>query len=104
MAPFGLGCLVAYYIHDADNSTEDLPIFIVFLGVAMSITAFPVLARILAETKLISTNVGILALSSAAMDHVVAWVFLALVVSFVKVCIIINTTISSSLYYHHQNH
>jgi Kef-type K+ transport system membrane component KefB len=49
----------------------------------MSITAFPVLARILSETKLIRTNVGAIALACAAADDVTAWCLLAFVVSFV---------------------
>ena len=50
--------------------------FAIFVGIAMSITAFPVLARILSERKLLATNVGQIALSSAAVDDVIAWVLL----------------------------
>nr|AUH99617.1 cation/H+ exchanger [Chara australis] len=55
--------------------------FLVFMGVAMSITAFPVLARILAEFKLLTTEIGGLAMSAAAVDDVMAWVLLALAVA-----------------------
>jgi Kef-type K+ transport system membrane component KefB len=53
--------------------------FAMFIGVAMSITAFPVLARILTHTGLIDTKIGTLALASAAIDDVVAWCLLTLV-------------------------
>ncbi len=54
-----------------------------FMGIAMSITAFPVLARILAERNLIRTKLGSIALACAAADDVTAWCLLALVVSVV---------------------
>ncbi|KAJ8765386.1 hypothetical protein K2173_012083 [Erythroxylum novogranatense] len=50
---------------------------IIFLGVALSVTSFPVLARILAELKLINTELGKLALSSALVNDICAWVLLA---------------------------
>ncbi|XP_020113734.1 cation/H(+) antiporter 19-like isoform X1 [Ananas comosus] len=55
--------------------------FLVFMGVALSITAFPVLARILAELKLLTTDIGGVAMSAAAVNDVVAWVLLALAVA-----------------------
>jgi Kef-type K+ transport system membrane component KefB len=55
--------------------------FGVFLGVAMSITAFPVLARILTDSGLASTTVGTLVLGSAALGDVLAWCLLAVVVT-----------------------
>ncbi|GFZ11034.1 cation/H+ exchanger 20 [Actinidia rufa] len=54
--------------------------YLVFMGVALSITAFPVLARILAELKLLTTRVGETAMA-AAFNDVVAWVLLALAVA-----------------------
>jgi Kef-type K+ transport system membrane component KefB len=54
--------------------------FALFLGVAMSVTAFPVLARILTERRLVRTPVGAMTLAAAAMDDVAAWSLLALVV------------------------
>ncbi|TKY62260.1 Cation/H(+) antiporter 20 [Spatholobus suberectus] len=53
----------------------------VFLGVSLSITAFPVLARILAELKLLTTSVGETAMAAAAFNDVTAWVLLALAVA-----------------------
>lgn len=58
--------------------------FALFLGVAMSITAFPVLARILTDLKLDKTELGIIALSCAAADDVTAWCLLAFVVGVTK--------------------
>ena len=54
--------------------------FALFVGVAMSVTAFPVLARILTERQLVRTPVGALALAAAAVDDVSAWCLLAMVV------------------------
>ncbi|KAJ4770324.1 Cation/H(+) antiporter 19 [Rhynchospora pubera] len=55
--------------------------FLVFMGVALSITAFPVLARILAELKLLTTDIGRLAMSAAAVNDVAAWILLALAIA-----------------------
>ncbi|CAM8922457.1 unnamed protein product [Rhodiola kirilowii] len=55
--------------------------FLVFMGVAMSITAFPVLARILAELKLLTTSIGETAMAAAAFNDVAAWILLALAVA-----------------------
>ena len=58
--------------------------FALFLGIAMSITAFPVLARILAERGMTHTRLGALALTCAAVDDVTAWCLLAFVVGVVN--------------------
>ncbi|KAJ4787368.1 Cation/H(+) antiporter 19 [Rhynchospora pubera] len=55
--------------------------FLVFMGVALSITAFPVLARILAELKLLTTDIGRMAMSAAAVNDVAAWILLALAIA-----------------------
>ena len=82
--PFALGALLALQIFGshAEHGVSKAS-FILFMGIAMSITAFPVLARILAERKLIRTKMGSIALACAAADDVTAWCLLALVVSFV---------------------
>ena len=63
-------------------STRDGPFtsFALFIGVAMSITAFPILARILTDQDLDQTDLGVIALSCAATDDVTAWCLLAFVV------------------------
>lgn len=81
LVPFLLGALLAVPLHPllAPEGVGLVP-FLLFLGTAMSVTAFPVLARILTERRLIRTRVGAVALASAAVDDVSAWCLLALVV------------------------
>ncbi|HET7539280.1 MAG TPA: cation:proton antiporter [Polyangiaceae bacterium] len=83
--PFALGALLALQIFDA-QAEAGVPrlSFVLFMGIAMSITAFPVLARILAERNLIRTKLGSIALACAAADDVTAWCLLAVVVSVVN--------------------
>uniref|UniRef100_A0A6B2KY45 Cation/H+ exchanger transmembrane domain-containing protein n=1 Tax=Arcella intermedia TaxID=1963864 RepID=A0A6B2KY45_9EUKA len=85
--PFGFGAAVSVFLYQAFLvRLEEAPPFssvVLFLGVAMSITAFPVLARILTETRLISAPVGITAISAAAVDDAAAWCLLALVIAIV---------------------
>lgn len=88
VVPFALGALLALSLHPlhnvVDGKTVPLLGFVLFLGVAMSITAFPVLARILAERRMNRTTVGVLALSAAAVDDILAWTLLAFVYAVVK--------------------
>ncbi|KAD4178395.1 hypothetical protein R6Q59_021986 [Mikania micrantha] len=79
--PFILGIGVSFILIGTISGRVDKGPFIVFMGVAMSITAFPVLARILAELKLLTTDVGKMAMSAAAVNDVVAWILLALAVA-----------------------
>jgi Kef-type K+ transport system membrane component KefB len=83
--PFVLGALLALPLYPL-LSTRDVPFtaFALFLGVSMSVTAFPVLARILTDRRLQQTPLGVLALTCAAVDDVTAWCLLAFVVSVVK--------------------
>lgn len=80
---FGLGIALATQLYDRHDvvgvDRVGFTEFLLFVGIAMSITAFPVLARILAERGLTGTQVGSIALVSAAIDDVVAWCLLALV-------------------------
>ncbi|KAI8885233.1 hypothetical protein K501DRAFT_180422 [Backusella circina FSU 941] len=80
--PFGLGCAVSVGLYKLQNKPE-IPFssFLLFLGVSMAITAFPVLARILAELKLLRTKVGAITMSSGLINDCIAWVLLALVVA-----------------------
>jgi Kef-type K+ transport system membrane component KefB len=81
VVPFALGALLAIWLFPMVSEPGDSFLsFSLFLGVASSITAFPVLARILADQKLENTPVGTVALSCAAADDVTAWCLLALVV------------------------
>ncbi|KAG8375063.1 hypothetical protein BUALT_Bualt10G0061100 [Buddleja alternifolia] len=76
--PFALGIGVSFVLRETISQGVSHGPFFVFMGVALSITAFPVLARILAELKLLTTNVGRMAMSAAAVNDVAAWILLAL--------------------------
>jgi Kef-type K+ transport system membrane component KefB len=78
--PFGLGALLGLVLHPT-HAQADLAPFVLFMGASMSITAFPVLARILQERKLYGTPLGTLAMAAAAGDDVLTWATLALVVA-----------------------
>ena len=84
IAPFLLGGTLAYFIaHDpqlfaAKTSSVEA---ILFMGAAMSITAFPMLARIIFEQGLSKTSIGTLALAAGSMDDVAAWCVLAVVLA-----------------------
>ncbi|PIA16804.1 hypothetical protein COEREDRAFT_80880 [Coemansia reversa NRRL 1564] len=80
--PFGLGVATSYALfHLIENGEGDFVTFLLFCGVAMAITAFPVLARILIEQNLLKTTVGSISISAAAIDDVVSWCLLALVIA-----------------------
>lgn len=81
IAPFALGVGVGYLVHDHLAPGADALPFALFVGAAMAVTAFPVLARILVETGLDRTRVGAMALACAAVDDVTAWCVLAAVVA-----------------------
>jgi Kef-type K+ transport system membrane component KefB len=85
LAPFLLGCLLALYLYPrlSDDSVT-FTSFALFMGAAMSITAFPVLSRILAERKLLQTRMGTVAIACAAVDDVTGWCILAAVVLLVR--------------------
>lgn len=78
VAPFLMGAGLALWLYPL-LSTADVPfpVFAMFMGVSMSVTAFPVLARILTDRQLHRTRLGMIALSCAAVDDVTAWCLLA---------------------------
>ena len=87
--PFGLGCGIAYGLYHQFRTDSGLkPIafgtYMLFVGVAMAITAFPVLCRILTELKLLQTPVGIITLSAGVGNDIVGWILLALCVALVN--------------------
>ncbi|KAG2534105.1 hypothetical protein PVAP13_9NG022700 [Panicum virgatum] len=76
---FGVGSSLALRTAIAPDAPRG-PL-VVFMGVALSITAFPVLARILAELKLLTTDLGRMAMSAAAVNDITAWILLALAIA-----------------------
>ena len=87
VAPFLLGAALALYLFPRlFQETHEMSFRAValFMGAAMSITAFPVLARILTERNLHKTKVGAVAITCAAVDDVTAWCMLAFVVAFAR--------------------
>lgn len=82
--PFLLGVTLAIGLYEP-YAPKNVPFtaFALFLGIAMSITAFPVLARIIEERGLAGTPIGTTAITCAAVDDVTAWSLLAFVVAFV---------------------
>lgn len=81
VTPFLLGSFLALFVFEQyAPAGVSFTSFALFLGVAMSITAFPILARILTDLQLSHTELGVIALSCAAADDVTAWCLLAFVV------------------------
>jgi Kef-type K+ transport system membrane component KefB len=81
LVPFALGLGLALFLYPRLASSDvALASFTMFLGVALAITAFPVLARILTDREMKKTEIGAMALSCAAVNDVAAWCLLALVV------------------------
>jgi Kef-type K+ transport system membrane component KefB len=76
LVPFGMGAALAYLLTRHNPSHHPLA-FVIFVGAAMSITSFPVLARILTDLTLHRSQLGALALTSAAANNVIAWAMLA---------------------------
>ncbi len=84
LLPFAMGAMLAHSlrIRFAPHGIGSIP-FVMFLGIAMSITAFPVLARILEERGLQSTTLGTTAILCAAVDDVVGWLLLAVALALI---------------------
>jgi Kef-type K+ transport system membrane component KefB len=82
VAPFVLGTFLALYLYPR-YSTRDVPFlaFALFSGVSLSVTAFPVLVRILGDLRIQHTRLGALALACAAVDDATAWLLLAALTS-----------------------
>jgi Kef-type K+ transport system membrane component KefB len=85
VVPFLLGSALALWLYPI-FSTKDVPfvVFALFMGVSMSVTAFPVLARILTDREMHTSQMGAIALACASVDDVTAWCLFALVVSLAR--------------------
>ena len=94
IVPFGMGIALSYYLYTR-YAPAGVPFyaFSLFTGIALSITAFPVLARIIRERGLTGSRVGVMAITAAATGDVAAWCMLAFIVAIVKA-----GAITSSLY------
>jgi Kef-type K+ transport system membrane component KefB len=82
--PLTLGVLLGLWLYPRFGTDVDRSAFALFIGAAMAITAFPVLARVLQETGLQRTRLGVLVITCAAIDDVTAWCILAGIVALVK--------------------
>ena len=85
ITPFCLGSLTALFLYPrlADDSVSFMG-FALFMGAAMSITAFPVLARILTERNLLRSRMGTLSIACAAVDDVTGWCILAYIILIIR--------------------
>jgi Kef-type K+ transport system membrane component KefB len=82
IVPFFCGMLTAYFVYESYANKETPFIsFALFIGIAMSITALPVLARIIQEKGLTKTHLGTISLASAANGDITAWCLLAVVIA-----------------------
>ena len=85
VVPLGLGAAVAIPIYrEFIDPSVNYGYFILFVAVAVGITAFPVLCRILTEVKLLDTTVGVVVLSAGVGNDVIGWILLALTVALVN--------------------
>lgn len=94
IVPYSLGLGLSYYLYNefAPQGVNFIS-FGLFMGIAMSIAAFPVMARIIQERNLSKTRLGTLAITCAASDDITAWCILAVVIAIVKA-----GTIASALF------
>ncbi|MDP8971378.1 MAG: cation:proton antiporter [Actinomycetota bacterium] len=99
IAPFLMGVALALMLYPALGSGGTFTAFGLFIGAAMAITAFPVLARILTDRGLYKTQIGTVALAVGAVDDVTAWCMLAVVITVAQATGLLSaaTTIGLSL-------
>jgi Kef-type K+ transport system membrane component KefB/nucleotide-binding universal stress UspA family protein len=96
--PFALGAWLALYLYPRlSDAAVPFSSFTLFMGAAMSITAFPVLARIMTERRMLRTRIGAITLACAAVDDVTAWCILAFVVSIVRAVGVVDAVKTTGL-------
>ena len=100
IVPFFFGMLTAYFVYEkyADKSIPFLS-FALFIGIAMSITAFPVLARIIQEKGLTKTHLGVITLASAANGDITAWCLLAVVIAIAQAGTMLSLRMVGQIYH-----
>lgn len=96
--PFTLGVGLAYFVYEefAPENVQFLS-FALFVGISMSITAFPVLARIVQERQLSKTKLGAMVITCAAADDITAWCILAAVIAIVKAGSVVSSIYTIAL-------
>jgi Kef-type K+ transport system membrane component KefB len=77
--PFAMGACLAYFIHSQVAADYSLQGFVLFMATAMSITALPILGRIMMQFGITRTPLGVLTISAAAVDDAIGWMLLAAV-------------------------
>lgn len=84
--PFALGFFSGWYLFDifSDNNQEQKVVFSLFLGVALSISALPVIAKILLDLKLLKHRIGSLILASAMIDDILGWILFSVILSMMQ--------------------
>lgn len=83
--PYTLGMGLSFFLYkEFAPANISFLAFALFMGIAMSITAFPVLARIIRERGITQTKLGVMALTCAASDDVTAWCILAVLIAIIK--------------------
>lgn len=94
VVPFLLGMILAFVIYkDFSPANSNFTSFALFIGISMSITAFPVLARIVQEKGLTKSHLGTISIGSAAINDVTAWLLLVAVIAIAQ-----TGSFSSSIY------
>jgi Kef-type K+ transport system membrane component KefB len=93
---FGVTLSLFFYQSLAPATTSFTP-FALFMGIAMSITAFPVLARILEDRRMRETPLGNLAITCAAVDDVTAWCLLAMVIAIARADGVLTSIVTIAL-------
>jgi Kef-type K+ transport system membrane component KefB len=81
LLPLLLGGGLAVWLFPRFGGSSNEAAFILFIGTAMAITAFPVLARVLQDTGIANTRIGVLSLTCAAVDDITAWCLLTVVLA-----------------------
>ena len=82
--PFGLGWALAHYIHPILAPQVPFTGFALFMGVSMSITAIPILGRIMMELNITRTRLGAITITAAAVDDAIGWILLATITAMVE--------------------
>ena len=85
VVPFLCGAGLSLLLYPVFSTSDvPFPVFLLFMGISMSVTAFPVLARILTDRGMHRSRLGMIALTCAAVDDVTAWCMLAFVIGVTK--------------------